>query len=370
MIAVLFILSCIGHLALAANTTVACNNSPTLCGRAYNNITHLGAHDSPFLRNAATGFSVAGDQFYNTTVQLDAGVRLLTAQLFHQNSSSSSPWHVCHTSCALLDAGPVVTWLAEINAWMEKNPNDVVTLLLVNQQSTTVAQFDSLFSQSGLTQFKYTPANNTAPPAKGQWPTLGQLINNGTRLITFIAKLNSGDTPAAGSSTAYLLDEFDFIFENPYSNSALNNFSCTADRPTALAGKTEQALSQHLMPWMNHFLYSDEAFGIQTSNTADIATVNAPTGSTNGSVVGSLGQSAATCTSQYGRAPTYLLVDFFNVGPAITEADKLNGINDVTGRTSVSTAAAAVKYSSLAASWRASDPMLIGLLIGLVALCI
>lgn len=332
----------------AATSTVACNNSPALCTRAYNNVTYLGAHDSPFLMDASTGYSSSGNQFYNTTIQLDAGVRLVTAQILRQNSSTDSPWHVCHSSCALLDAGPVVTWLSDINTWLERNPNEVVTILLVNQQSTTVAQLDALFTQSGITQFKYSPPSTTTPLA--QWPTLQQMINNGTRLVTFIASLNSGDTPVSGSSTSYLMDEFNFVFENPYQTTSLTNFSCTANRPTSVAGNTPAAISQHLMPLMNHFLYNQLAFGIQTSDTTYIETTNAAAGSANGTATGSLSVSADQCTSQYGRAPSYLLVDFFNVGPAIATVDRLNGVSGVTGRSSVSVAAVAVTSAGQARS--------------------
>jgi hypothetical protein len=74
-----------------ASAQNACNNSPDLCNRAYNNITHLGAHDSPFLRNAETSFSTSGNHYYNTTIQLDAGVRLLSAQIHKSNDSSGAP---------------------------------------------------------------------------------------------------------------------------------------------------------------------------------------------------------------------------------------------------------------------------------------
>lgn len=47
--------------ALRARDT-ACNNSPDLCSKSYGEITHLGAHDSPFVRDASTDFSTAGDQ--------------------------------------------------------------------------------------------------------------------------------------------------------------------------------------------------------------------------------------------------------------------------------------------------------------------
>lgn len=113
----------------AQNTTSsssACNNSPKLCSLPYNEVTHLGAHDSPFLRDSETDFSTSGNQFYNTTVQLSAGVRLLTAQVHQQNGQL----HLCHSDCWLLDAGLFSDWLEEIRSWMESNPDDVVTILM------------------------------------------------------------------------------------------------------------------------------------------------------------------------------------------------------------------------------------------------
>lgn len=43
--------------------TTACNNSPDLCDKTYGEITHLGAHDSPFVRDSSTDESIAGDQY-------------------------------------------------------------------------------------------------------------------------------------------------------------------------------------------------------------------------------------------------------------------------------------------------------------------
>lgn len=43
--------------------STACNNSPDLCDKSYGEITHLGAHDSPFVRDSSTSNSVAGDQY-------------------------------------------------------------------------------------------------------------------------------------------------------------------------------------------------------------------------------------------------------------------------------------------------------------------
>lgn len=75
---------------------------------------------------------------------------------------------------------------------------------------------------------------------------------------------------------------------------------------------------------MSHFLYSIGPFGIELPDTANVTNTNAPSGS-----IGNLGDRAANCTKLYGEAPTFILVDFFDQGPAIATVDKLNGITPV-----------------------------------------
>lgn len=50
--------------------STACNNSPDLCDKSYGEITHLGAHDSPFVRDSSTGNSLFGDQYAYSTVYI------------------------------------------------------------------------------------------------------------------------------------------------------------------------------------------------------------------------------------------------------------------------------------------------------------
>jgi len=83
---------------------------------------------------------------------------------------------------------------------------------------------------------------------------------------------------------------------------------------------------------MNHFLYDNQLFGIQSPNATYANTTNAQTG------YGSLGSSVSNCTSVYGKAPWAVLVDFFNVGPAIASVDAANGVSgSISGRRSLST---------------------------------
>jgi hypothetical protein len=49
--------------ALTPRSETPCNNSPKLCSKSYGEVTHLGAHDSPFVRDASTQFSTAANQY-------------------------------------------------------------------------------------------------------------------------------------------------------------------------------------------------------------------------------------------------------------------------------------------------------------------
>lgn len=292
-----------------ASAAAACNNSPLLCSRAYNNVTHMGAHDSAFLRDASTGNSIAGNQFFNATVALSAGIRLLQAQVHDVNNTL----RLCHTDCSLLDAGPLADWLAKIKYWMDQNPNEVVTLLLVNSDSKPASTLGASFDSSGISTYGYTPSSTTATTV---WPTLQNLISSNKRLVTFIAPLGT-----ASPSHPFLLDEFTYVFETPYDVRSLSNFTCTLDRPSS-AGTAASGLAAGMLPLMNHFAYTEITSSITVPNAGDIDTTNAPSTVT----TGALGAHANSCNAAWGTKPVFVLVDFYDKGPAVDTADRLNGI--------------------------------------------
>lgn len=328
------LISCLSFLSLSTaasinpsisrRQTTACNNSPSLCSKPYNSVVHLGAHDSPFVRDATTDFSASGNQYYNSSVQLSAGVRLLSAQV-HQ---SNGQYHLCHSSCDLLDAGILSDWLEEIKAWLDNNANEVVTILLVNSDNATPEELGAHFTTADIKNYAYTPPSTGTPPASGAWPTLQELITANTRLMVFVASFDNPST--ISSEYSYMMDEFTFIFENPFSNSNPNDFTCNPDRPSAVQGNTEAAISSNRMALTNHFLYKDGLFDIQTPDVDSINTTNSP-----GNAVGNFGLALSTCNSQYGKVPTFTLVDFFDEGPAINAVDAMNGVTSPVGRTPV-----------------------------------
>ncbi|OLN93976.1 PI-PLC X domain-containing protein 1-like protein 1 [Colletotrichum chlorophyti] len=314
--------------ATSSNST-ACNNSPSLCSRKYNNITHMGAHDSAFLRDASTQNSIAGNQFLNATVALNSGLRLLQAQVHLVNSTSGgSVLQLCHTTCSLLDAGTLESWLSSIKAWMDTHTNDVVTILLVNSDNQAASAFAKVFESSGISKYGYTPSSTTA---NSNWPTLQTMIDANTRLVTFVASITYD------ASHPYLLPEFNYVFETHYEVTSPSGFNCTIDRPSTYTTSTA-AVSANMLPLLNHFQYQTLAADILIPDVSDIDTTNSPSTTT----AGALGLHAQTCRSQWGVKPVFVLVDFFNKGPAIDTADSLNGLSssDIEGRSSSNSATA------------------------------
>jgi hypothetical protein len=285
-----------------------------LCDRHYNDITYMGAHDSAFLRDASTGNSIAGNQFKNATFALDAGLRFLQAQVHNENGTL----HLCHTSCGLLDAGPLETWLAAINDWVVGHPTDVITLLLVNSDNVNVAQFADAFQQSGLDKFGFTPQSAT------DWPSLRTMIANDTRVVSFITNIDTSPT------SPHLLPEFNYVFETPFTVVELDGFNCTVDRPSTVSDAST-AFSKGFMGLINHFKDQEITGALIIPDTANIGIVN----SDNTTTAGNLGLHIQQCNSEWNHRPSFVLVDFWDQGTTVQAADISNGINDATGRTNV-----------------------------------
>lgn len=310
--------------AARQNSAAACNNSPELCSRPYNQITHMGAHDSSFLRDASTGNSIAGNQFFNATKALDAGFRLLQGQVHNVGGQL----RLCHSSCDLLDAGLLQTWLSELAFWMDGHPNEVVTILLVNSDNDPADAYGLAFERSGMGKYGYVPPGGGSGPT-GNWPTLAAMISAGTRVVSFVTNLDGAAQPSA--SYPYILNEFTYVFETAFEVTSGANFDCVLDRPSGV-GSAADAVAAGMLSLVNHFMYQELAANIFIPNVAEIDNTNSPGTTT----VGELGLHTTTCKRQWGVNPVFALVDFFDKGPAIDAADLLNDLTvAATGRLDV-----------------------------------
>lgn len=98
----------------------------------------------------------------------------------------------------------------------------------------------------------------------GQWPTLGELIDSGKRVIVF---LDAGaDTDR---SVPYILPEFQMIWETPFSVTDAK-FPCSVDRINGPLSTEDH------MYMINHSLNKDVfGTGIIVSDPIDARTTNA-----------------------------------------------------------------------------------------------
>lgn len=118
------------------------------------------------------------------------------------------------------------------------------------------------------------------------------------------------------------------MWENKYDITDPAGIACTPDRP-ANTTTIEDERNSGKLSLMNHMLYWQQAFGIQVPDTRNITNTNSWDGP------GGLGTHMLQCSSEVGRQPTFVLVDFFNVGPAMKTVDIFNNVQTPVGRKAV-----------------------------------
>ena len=264
--------------------TQPCNNYPEFCSRRYSNITEVCAHNSPFVRKNNAG----SNQALTVTQQLNDGIRMLQGQTHYVNGTL----YYCHTSCDLLNAGTVQDYLTEVTTWVEAHPFDVITIIFGNgdyeekdsngNPLVTSSTFVDPIEKSGLKQYIYQPPKTKMNLT--DWPTLGELIISGKRVITFIDY--NFDTDAV----PYMLWEFYNMWETPYSPTDAS-FPCTLGRPEGLTEDQQK----NLLYMANHNLNVEVSIAGATlliPNTLELNVTNGLNGS------GSLGAMTNTCISR------------------------------------------------------------------------
>lgn len=256
------------------------------------------AHNAAFsIKN-----NVASNQLYPINVQLNDGIRMLSGEVHYVNKTLYN----CHTSCDLLNAGTWEQELVTVREWIQANPYDVVTILIVNSDFVAVENYTAPITNSGLLPYVYTPSY--IPQYRDQWPTLGEMILRNQRVVFFM------DYQANQASVPYILDEFTHIWETPFSPTD-PSFPCTQQRPPNL-NQTEAR--DNYMYLANHNLNTAvdlSSLGITTAeqilvpNTADLNQTNGQQNET-----GRLGAMSLECAREWGRPPNFLLVDYYNYG--------------------------------------------------------
>jgi hypothetical protein len=209
-----------------------------------------------------------------------------------------------------MDGGSLNELLYNVKDFLEREKNEVVTLLFVNTGVPLERWAKALFD-TGLDVVSYIP-----PPDKrhgnmqiSDWPTIASMLSANKRLVTF---LSSG---ADETIVPFLLPEFDYIFETDFGIESPGQYSCAPARPSYPGSYVPDRLAM-----VNHFLCA-KFLGFRFPNASFVGTTNAA-----GFSVGMLGEHAVRCMGFYERRPNFLLVDFFNEGDVFGVERGLNEI--------------------------------------------
>lgn len=92
--------------------------------------------------------------------------------------------------------------------WVSGNPNDVISLIIVNIDNLPPTTFAQSFASAGLEQYAFAPEQATLTVS--DWPTLGSMIDSGKRVVAFM------DNTADFSQVPWLIDQFNNMFEDAY----------------------------------------------------------------------------------------------------------------------------------------------------------
>lgn len=278
--------------APTATNTQPCNNYVELCQRQYSNITNVGTHNSPFVKEG----NAAANQQLDVTTQLNDGVRFLQGQM-HWNDNDTVP-HFCHTTCSILDAGRITDWLVDVKNWVASNRFDVVTILLENGNYSSPDKYVPYINQSGILDYVYTPPYQ--PMNVSTWPTLAEMIIYNTRVVMFL------DYEANQTAYPWWIDEFSNMWETPF-DPTNRSFPCTVDRPAGLPIQD----AQNRLYLANHNLNAEVSILGTSVLIPDVSQLNETNNATG---FGSLGLAANNCRIDYDRPPNVLNVDYYNIG--------------------------------------------------------
>jgi hypothetical protein len=190
--------------------------------------------------------------------------------------------YLCHTLCEL-GAEPLDQELGVIRRFMDSHPDQVLMLIVEDYVPPHV--IEKAFERTGL----LSQAATLKP--REPLPTLGKLIERGTRLVVFAEE--------KGGSPSWYMPAFSYIQDTPLGARRPSQLSCARFR-----GNPANPLLK-----LNHWLDT-----FPPSRTAERAIGLAPV----------LRRRIAECTRERGRAPSIVAVDFYDQTAVLQVARTLN----------------------------------------------
>lgn len=256
-------------------TPTTCNGHAELCSRRFNEVAFAQTHNA--MSNADEGW-VPPNQTHNIEQQLRDGIESMLLDT-HEDGGAIS---LCHSFCDL-GRRDLVDGLTAIREHLDCNPGEVFSIFFesyISDEQTAAAM-----SESGLLAYAHEQATDE------EWPTLGEMIESGKRLVVF--------TQSGGSYPWYHLT-WDYVWDTGYSWETVEDFDCARGR-----GSTSHPLFA-----INHWLSTplSSPANAEEANTEEV-----------------LGGRVARCKEETGQLPNFIAVDFYDIGVLFETVDELNG---------------------------------------------
>lgn len=288
-----------------------CNGHVELCERRYDQVVQGATHNA---MSSPDVVQIWPEHDGDLRSQLDAGVRTLLIDTHHWTALSTAEqlleldpdlppelaevllrmvapfaeardgsW-LCHNHCAF-GGEPFIDGMAQVRAFLEDNPHDVVTLII--QDAIPAAETAEVLRDAGLEPYLHVH------DADEPWATYDELIDAGERLIVFAE--NGGPPPA------WHMNAFEAMQETPFTVLSPDRFTCEPNR-----GDPDATLFL-----LNHWVQR------VAPDRADSVIVNA-----HDVIV----DRARRCEEERGLLPTFIAVNFYSIGDLMGAVDTLNGV--------------------------------------------
>uniref|UniRef100_A0A1J3EM23 PI-PLC X domain-containing protein n=1 Tax=Noccaea caerulescens TaxID=107243 RepID=A0A1J3EM23_NOCCA len=281
---------------LQCETCLANNNFRPRCSRTqpinpiskvkglpFNKYSWLTTHNS-FARLGAiskTGSVILAptNQQDSVTSQLTNGVRGFMLDMYDFDNDI---W-LCHSfggKCYNFTSfQPVVNVLREIQVFLEKNSDEVVTIIIEDYVNSPKG-LTKVFNAAGLQKFMFPVTR--MPTKGGDWPTLDDMIQQNQRLLVF----TSDRSKEATEGIAY---QWNYMVENQYGNGGLKEGECPNRAQSAAMSDKSKSLVL-----VNHFPDAPDLIVACKQNSAPLL------------------ESIKTCYQAAGqRWPNFIAVDFY-----------------------------------------------------------
>ena len=261
-------------------TKQACNGHWKLCDRKYSDVSYVTTHNAMSSRDAKF---IPPNHYRNIKKQLADGVR---GFMLDTHSFLGKP-HMCHgpkgVAC-LIGKRPLVDGLKDLKDFMDKNKNEVLTIIF--ESYITADKAHGAFKSSGLLSYTYTHKRGTP------WPTLRTMIKNNKRMVVFTDNGGGGKYP-------WYHKVWDHAWETHYSAKNPGDLKCSKNR-----GSKSNALFI-----LNHFLTNPLA----SDSLAKKVNFNP-----------FFLKRAQDCEKQNKKLPNFVTVDFYSIGDVFKVVKALN----------------------------------------------